>query len=104
MGLPLATRLYSNFSHTHKASFQRLPNRTYVEMIATHRYSSPKTGGSYHALVLTSEYAITLQTSTSYIYAIMFSAGLNAFQVDQITVGKIVFRFGESFEAIAHQS
>ena len=54
----------SNFSHTHihVASYQRLSNRNYFKMIATHRYSSPKTGGSYHALVFTSEYA----TPTSY--------------------------------------
>ena len=30
---------HSSFRHTHKSSYQRLPNRTYVEMIATHRYS-----------------------------------------------------------------
>ena len=35
----------SNFSHTYAASYQQLPNRTYVGMIATHRYSPPKTGG-----------------------------------------------------------
>ena len=35
--------------------------------------------------VLTSEYAILLQTSTSYIYTIAFSAGLNGLQVDQVS-------------------
>ena len=45
------------FSHTHIASYQQLPKRTYVEMNATHRYFPPKTGGSYHTLVLISEYA-----------------------------------------------
>ena len=37
----------SNFMqpHTHTASYQRLPNRSYVEMIATHKYSPPKTDG-----------------------------------------------------------
>ena len=42
-------------SPTHTASYQRLSNRTYLEMIATYRtrYSCPKTGGSYHALVAT---------------------------------------------------
>ena len=45
--LSLATRLYSQFSHIHTASYQQLPNRTYVEMMATHRYSRspPKMGG-----------------------------------------------------------
>ena len=46
-------------------------------MIATHRYSLSKTGGSYHALVLTSEYA-----TPKVIYAIAFSAGLNGLRVD----------------------
>ena len=35
----------SNFSHKHTASYQRLPSRPWVEMIATHKYSPPKTGG-----------------------------------------------------------
>ena len=39
---------HSNFSHTHThtASYQRLPNETYVEMITTHNYmySPPRTG------------------------------------------------------------
>ena len=39
----------SNFRHTHTASYQQLPNRTYVEMVASHSCSLPKTGGSYHA-------------------------------------------------------
>ena len=29
---------HSNFSNTHTASYQRLPNRTYIKMIAIHRY------------------------------------------------------------------
>ena len=29
----------------------------YLEMLATHGYSPTKTGGSYHSLILTSEYA-----------------------------------------------
>ena len=57
-----------NFSHTHRASYmymyQRLSNITYLQMIATHRYSPLKTGGSYHTLILTSEYTIP----TSYIH------------------------------------
>ena len=35
----------SNFSHTHTASYQRLPRRPWFEIIATHKYSPPKTGG-----------------------------------------------------------
>ena len=40
----------------------------------------------YYAPVLTSKYAIRLQTFTCYIhiYAIMFSAELNTFRVDQV--------------------
>ena len=59
-----AEKVGLNFSHTHAASYQRLPNRTFLEMIAPHWCSPPKTGGSYYALVLTSEYT----TSTSYIH------------------------------------
>ena len=44
----------SNFSHTHRASYQRLLTKIYDQMIATHRHSPPKTGGSYHTQVLTS--------------------------------------------------
>ena len=39
---------HSCFSHIHTASYQRLPNRTYVEMIASHTqcsYSTLKMGG-----------------------------------------------------------
>ena len=36
---------YSNFSHTHTANYQWLPNRPYVQIIATYGYSPPKTGG-----------------------------------------------------------
>ena len=35
----------SNVSHTHTASYYRLSNEPYVDMIATHRYSPPKMGG-----------------------------------------------------------
>ena len=52
---------HSNFTYT--AGYQPLSNRTYIKMIATHRYSPSKTGGSYHTLLLASEYAIP----TSYI-------------------------------------
>ena len=72
----------SNFNppspHTHTASYQRLSSKTYFKMIATHRYSPSKTGGSYHILILTSEFA----TLTICIYTIEFSAGLNILQVD----------------------
>ena len=34
-----------NFSHTHTASYQQLPNKPYVEMIVTCRNSPTKTGG-----------------------------------------------------------
>ena len=55
--------VHSNFTHTHTASYQRLSNKTCLEMIATHRLSPPKMGGSYHALILTIEYGVP----TSYI-------------------------------------
>ena len=67
---------HSNFSHTQTASYQQLPNRPWVEMIATHKYSPPKTGGITHLRV----YA----ASTSCTYAVAFSAGLNGLQVDQV--------------------
>ena len=47
-------------------------------MIVTHRYSLLKVGGSYHALVLVSKYAIP---TVIYMYTIAFSAGLNDLQV-----------------------
>ena len=57
----------SNFSHTHTASYQQLPNRTYVDMIASHSYSLPKTG------------SITLRRSKRYLDAHLTesSASLN---------------------------
>ena len=58
----------SNFSHTDTASYQQLPNKPYVEMIATHRCSPPKTG------------SFTL--TYSHVYAIALSAGINSIQVD----------------------
>ena len=67
----------SNFSHTHTTNYDRLSNRTNLEMIATHRYSPQKTDGSYHALILTSVYTIP----TSYICNSIY-AGLNGLQVD----------------------
>ena len=33
----------STFSHIHTASYQRIPNRTYVKMIASHSYSPANT-------------------------------------------------------------
>ena len=40
-----AENAHSNFSHTHThtASYQRLPNKTYIEMIASRNYSVPRT-------------------------------------------------------------
>ena len=58
--------VHSNFSPTpptHTASYQQLSNRTYLNMIATHRYSPSKMSSSYHSVILTSNYA----TPTSYI-------------------------------------
>ena len=52
----------SKFSPT-QLHYQRLSNRTSLEMTATHRYLPLKTGSSYNALVLTSKNA----TPTSYI-------------------------------------
>ena len=59
---------HSNFSHTHTASYQRFSNRTYLDKVAIHKYSPLKTGGSFHALILTSEYA----TPTTYIWNSVF--------------------------------
>ena len=51
-------------------------------MIASDRYSPPKMGASYHALVLFYEYAtFTNYTCTN---AIAFSAGLNGLQVPKL--------------------
>ena len=51
-------------------AYQQLPKRTYVEMIATHRYSL---SSMLHPQVI---YIYI------YIYAVAFSAGLNGLQVD----------------------
>ena len=58
----LKTRIQTSATHT--AGYQRLSNKTYLEMTATHRYSPMKTSGSYLALVLTFKHA----TPTSYIH------------------------------------
>ena len=50
------TRFQTSATYTHTASYKQTLNRPYVEMITTHRYSSPKMR-QFHALVLTSEYA-----------------------------------------------
>ena len=70
----------SNFNHTHTASYQRLPNRPQINMIATHKYSPPKTGG----ITLSYSPPNTHYIHKLYIYAITFSAGLNGLQVDQV--------------------
>ena len=49
-------------------------------MIATHKYSPPKTG----SITLSYSPPSIRYTSTSYIYAIAFSARLNGLQVDQV--------------------
>ena len=69
---------------THTASYQRLSNRTYFKMIATHRYSPSIKGGtcSYHAVILTSKYGTPTSYSSIHVYAIVFPAGLNGLQVD----------------------
>ena len=69
----------SNFSHTHTASYQRLPNRPYVEMIATHKYSPP-----IRAVSCSCTHLRVYATSTSCVYPKAFSAGLNDHQVDQV--------------------
>ena len=43
----------SNSSYTHTASYQRLPNRTFVEMIASHNYSPSNTGAIHVAEIQT---------------------------------------------------
>ena len=35
---------HSNFTHAHRASYQRLPNKTYIKTIASHSYSPLKMG------------------------------------------------------------
>ena len=37
----------------HTATYQGLSSRTFLEIIANHRYSTPKTSGNYHGLVYT---------------------------------------------------
>ena len=73
----LKTHVQTSAPRSYTCSYQPLSNGTSLK-IATHRYSPSKTGGSYHALVLTREYAIP----TSYMYAIAFLAGLNGLQID----------------------
>ena len=64
---------------THTQLATCISNRTYLEMIATHRYLPLKMGGNCHALVLTFEYATPTSCT---VYAIAFFAGLNGVQVD----------------------
>ena len=56
----------SNFSHTHTASYQRLPNQPWVKVIATHKYSPPKTGGITRSR--TYMYLRVYATSTNNMY------------------------------------
>ena len=69
----------SNQPHIHTASYQQLSSRIYLEMVATHGYSIPKTGSSYHTLILTPEYI----TPTSFIRK-AFPAGLNGLQYTKL--------------------
>ena len=65
--------------HTQPAT----PNRTSVEMNAPNsQVLALKIGGVALSYSCTSAYAITLQTSTNYIYAIALSNGLNTLQLD----------------------
>ena len=70
----------SDLSHTHTAtstcSYRRVPNRPYVKMNATHRYSPPKTGG------ITLSYLRVRYTHKLHVYkyAILFCSGLSGFQ------------------------
>ena len=68
----------SNLTHTHTGSYQQLSNKTYLEMIATHRYSPSKTGDSYHTLILASKYTLHPQV----VYTKAFSARLIRRQVE----------------------
>ena len=61
------TRL--NLSHTHIASYQRLPNRAYVEIIATHLRKRAISRSLTHLRER---------------YEIAFSVGRNGLQVDQV--------------------
>ena len=74
----LATRLCSNISHIHTASYQRLPNIPYDKMIATHRYSPLKMGGitPLHSLQVHYIHKLHLRNE--------FSTGLNGLQVHQV--------------------
>ena len=68
----------SNFTHTQTASYEWLSNRTYLEMIATHRYSPP----SKWEVATTLSYSPLSTLHPQVTYAIAFYAGLNGLQVD----------------------
>ena len=72
----------TSVTHTHIASYQRLPNRLYVEMMASHRYSSPKTGGFILSYSLLSTLHSQVTHTHTHTHTIAFSAGLNGLQVD----------------------
>ena len=75
-GSKYVQNVHSNFTHTHTAtySYQQLSNRTCLEMIARGAIHV------YHALILTSEYA--MPTRYIHVYAVAFSARLNDLQAD----------------------
>ena len=76
----LKARVQTSAPHSYTRSSQQFSSRTCLE-IATHRPSPSKSGGSY-ALVLACE--LVRYTHAQVIYTIVFSAGLNGLQVDQV--------------------
>ena len=50
------------------------------------QFIASKLVAAYSSRILNSRYTSTLQTSTSNIYAIAFSAGLNCHQLDQVNI------------------
>ena len=64
-------------SATH-AHYQRLSNKIHLEMIAPHKYSPLKTGGSSHALILTSEYTTPNELLLTHSYIVVPSILLAA--------------------------
>ena len=67
----------SNFTYTYTANYQRLSNRTYLQTIATYRYSV-----RILAVAMTLSYSPPSMLHPEVIYSIAFSAQLNGIQVD----------------------
>ena len=83
-------------TYTYTIAFSARLNSLQVDKVNIENYSlsfrqthfvTSKLIAACSSLVLTSEYATTLQTSTSYVhvYAIAFSAGINGLQVENDT-------------------